>query len=96
VHCSVQNATAPCETIVRESHNFELACLKMKKKRRKKLRQTFGHLATFWFHTFTISFVPLESYWSIKKTLEDQWYVVIKVGLYLCRWDLYGKGRIPP
>ena len=41
------------------SHNIELASLKKKKKERKKERkkdENFGHLATFWFGTFTMLF----------------------------------------
>jgi len=48
------------ETIVKESRKFELACLKkMKKKKRKKKKKKekhFGHLATFWLHTFAMLF----------------------------------------
>jgi len=39
------------KTIVKESHKFELARLKKKKKEKH-----FGHLATFWFGTFAILF----------------------------------------
>ena len=41
------------KTIMKESCNFELAHLKEKK---KKERKYFGHLATFWFGTFKMSF----------------------------------------
>jgi len=39
------------KTIVKESRKFELARLKKKKK-----EKDFGHLATFWFGTFTMLF----------------------------------------
>ena len=45
------------KTIVKEARNFELAQLKKKKKERKH----FGHLATFWFGTFTMSFCANKS-----------------------------------
>ena len=38
------------KTIVKESHKFELANLKKKKKEKH-----FGRLATFWFGTFVLS-----------------------------------------
>jgi len=41
------------KTIVKESCTFELAHLKEKKKKKGKY---FGHLATFWFSTFKMSF----------------------------------------
>ena len=40
------------KTIVKESHKFELARLKKKKKKEKH----FGRLVTFWFGTFTMLF----------------------------------------
>ena len=56
----------PCvKTIVKESCNYELACLKKKKnkkeKRRRRIRrgkeeEHFRHLATFWFGTFLMMF----------------------------------------
>jgi len=57
------------KTIIRESCNFELACLK-----KEKMTLRFGYSATFWFGTFRTSIVLL-----VKKTVEDEWYVVIKV-----------------
>jgi len=47
----VENAAVLCETIVKESHKFELAHLKKKKKKKEK---HFGCLVTFWFSTFAI------------------------------------------
>jgi len=41
------------KTIMKESHKFELACLKKKKKKKEK---QFGFLATFWFGTFAMLF----------------------------------------
>jgi len=38
------------KTIVKDSRNFELACLKKKKKKEKH----FGRLVTFWFGTFAM------------------------------------------
>jgi len=43
------------KTIVKVSHKFELAHLKKKKKEKH-----FGHLATFWFGTFTMLFSATE------------------------------------
>ena len=40
------------KTIVKESHKFELARLKKKKKKEKH----FGRLVTFWFGTFAMHF----------------------------------------
>jgi len=42
VHCSVKNAAVCAKTIMKESHKFELARLKKKKKEKH-----FGRLATF-------------------------------------------------
>ena len=56
VHCLVENAAVLCETIVKESHKFELARLKKKKKKKKKKEKHFGRLATFWFGTFAMLF----------------------------------------
>jgi len=42
------------KTIVKESHKFELAHLKQKKK--KKKGKHFGRLVTFWFGTFAMLF----------------------------------------
>jgi len=56
------------ESVVKESHNFELVDLKKttRKERRKKERY-FGLFATFWFGTFVIHFLCyLESCWSWK------------------------------
>ena len=57
------------KTIVKESHNFELACLKKKKK-------GFGCLATLWFGTFTILMLFRATGRVIHcvKTLEDEHY----------------------
>jgi len=44
------------ETIVKESRKFELARLKKKKKKKKRKEKHFGHLATFWLHTFAMLF----------------------------------------
>jgi len=41
------------KSILRESHTFELAHPKKKKKK--------GHLGTFWFSTFTVSFITTRS-----------------------------------
>ena len=56
----MQNAAVYVKTIVRESHQFEEACLKKKK-------TDFGVLATFWFSTFVMLLQHWESSRSIRK-----------------------------
>ena len=57
-----------CETIMKESHKFELARLKKKKKKKEK---HFGRLVTFWFGTFAMLFSATGCVFVIK-TLEDE------------------------
>jgi len=61
------------KTIVKESHNFELSCLKKKKKRKKE--KHFDCLATFRFGTFKMLFTPVGMLF-VMKMLEDELYVV--------------------
>ena len=58
---------------VNKSRNFELA--RLKKKKNKETH--FGYLVIFWFSIFTMLFTPL-SMLIIMKTLEGEWYIVIK------------------
>ena len=52
---------------MKESHKFELACLKNKKKKEKH----FGCLATFWFGSFAMLISTLGVLF-VMKTLEDE------------------------
>ena len=58
---------------MKESHNFELAHLKKKKKERK----TFWLSGNFWFGTFVMLFRVT---WHVvgHEALENEWYVSIK------------------
>jgi len=79
--CFVQR---PC--IWRASRNFELACLKMKMNERKY----FGHLVTFWFSIFRMSFSPL-GVMLVMKILEDKWYLLLSYYI-ACTSTTYGVG----
>jgi len=50
VHYSVKNAAVLCE-----NHRERVTQARLKKKKKKKEKH-FGHLATFWFGTFTMLF----------------------------------------
>ena len=63
------------KTVVKVSHNFDLACLKNKKKRKKE--KHFGHLVTFWFGTFAMLFRATGHVFCHENTQNEQ-YVVIK------------------
>lgn len=60
---ALQNATVLCKTVMKELHNFELACLR---------REHFGCLANFWFGTLAMLFTPLGDL-LVTKTLKDEW-----------------------
>ena len=59
------------KTIMKESHNFELARLK------KKERKNFVCLVTFWFGTFAMLFRAAGRVVG-HEVLENKWYIVIK------------------
>jgi len=69
-HCKILLFCA--KTIVKESCNFELARLKMKKKKENMKEKHFVCLATFWFTTFAMLFMPLGMLF-VMKTLDDEW-----------------------
>ena len=63
------------KTIVRESHNFELACLK-----KDEEKPILAVWATFWFSSyFCNAFFVTLGVFLVTKTLEDERYIVIKV-----------------
>ena len=64
------------KTIVKELHNFELACLKKKKNKEKKEKH-FCSLVTFWFDTFAMLFCVTRRVVG-HEALENEWYIVIK------------------
>jgi len=78
--CTTQckNLLFHAKTIVRDSCNSELARLKKKKK-----KGDFGHLVTFWFGTVPVFLMP-QGVLLVTKTLEDEWYTVIKAVRYYC------------
>jgi len=58
------------KTIMKESRQFELACLKEKKKKEKHM-PSGDFLVTFWFGTFAMLLAPLGVLF-VMKTLEDK------------------------
>jgi len=58
------------KTIMKESHNFELACLKEKNKKKKKEKH-FGCLVIFWLGTFAM-FLHATTILVGHETLEDE------------------------
>ena len=53
---------------------FQLASQKKEVEENTNKTNVSGHLATFWFNTVTMLFVPL----GVLLVMKDEWYVAIK------------------